>query len=160
MTKLAKCRICGGSGQASYLAHHCASQHSEHPSVVNGTYPPLSEPPANEQPRLAKRSNRSIGKASKRLSKQKKKEAIEQKKLRAAANAYRVLTSMPAMLQSIRKGQACFLCGEPMTDTHRKKHEKLKGTVGAAKPPSESSSPESSIWAVSGGLPSLGKRAR
>lgn len=160
MTKLAKCHICGGSGQASYLAHHCATQHSEHPSVINGTYPPLQGRPEARQPRPATTPKKSTGKSTKQLSKQKKKEAVEQERQRAAANAYRALTAMPAMLQSIRKGQSCFLCGEPMTDSHMKKHQKLKGAVGAAQRPPEPSSPESSIWAVSGGLPSLGKRAR
>ena len=89
-----------------------------------------------------------------------KQATIQEERARLAEKARRLRLSEPSMLQAIRAGTACFLCGATMTNGHMAKHGHLKDSISSAKRPAVNNSDPASVWAVSGGLPSLGKRAR
>ena len=74
----------------------------------------------------------------------------------------KLLFDKEAILRALdRKRNYCRLCGLKMSKDHWKVHATLLRGVRNAAPKSESMSDSpSSIWAVSGGLPSLGKRSK
>ena len=87
-----------------------------------------------------------------------RRKSLAARRAKQAAAKFQKLVAIPKELEEIRTGKRCFLCGAVMSRGHLRTHRDLRRSVAKS---SSSASPDvqgSSIWGVSGGLPSLGKR--
>jgi len=171
-SKFAKCPICNASGMKNYLSHHIAVAHPENARIesviarpepqtnANRLKKQLSMPKAKTKPKPKPKPDTPVMYGPFSLAEQVR-----------SGNSRKPSRPPPLQLTGKKKSQKaiaklkfkrgqCLICGAKMAPDHSLQHRSLILSISRSASNFKASNGGSSVWAVSGGLPSLGKRSR